>query len=454
MVTGRGRRGWASLIAVGLLAAVPGCQDDGADAPVGRSQPVVVAGAWNDSNDPSAAERRNFMAVLDRFTQESGIPVRYTAPASRESFAAKLIADIDGGGEGRPDIALLPQPGLLRQLACRGSVLPLPAGVQRRVQANYSDDWRRLGRVDPAATGGGTLYGVVFKAANKSTVWYRAGDFPAASRVSTWGDFVAATTAVARAGGPAVAVGGANQWVLTDWFENVYLSSAGPTRYDELASGKLPWTDPSVRAALSELVRMWSTPGLVAENWHSTTLEGSAEQVFKASAAPIVFEGDFLVNHIGKLVRPGQLGVIAKFLDFPPVRPELRSNVVVGGDIAVMTRATRGAELLMEYLAEPQSAQIWVERGGLISPNEGITLDAYRDPVSRQSAEVLRAKKPYFDLSDQLPVEFGSTAGEGLQGLLHTLLKKPTADMVERTMRQLEYQASNAHGREPACRPR
>ncbi|MGW1552937.1 hypothetical protein, partial [Streptomyces sp. NPDC002346] len=31
-------------------------------------------------------------------------------------------------------------------------------------------------------------------------------------------------------------------WTLTDWFENVYLSQAGPEKYDQLAQHKIKWT--------------------------------------------------------------------------------------------------------------------------------------------------------------------------------------------------------------------
>ena len=55
------------------------------------------------------------------------------------------------------------------------------------VDSNYAPVWRELGSVD------GKLYGVWFKAANKSTVWYRTDLFDAAGvkePPETWEEFL------------------------------------------------------------------------------------------------------------------------------------------------------------------------------------------------------------------------------------------------------------------------
>ena len=60
---------------------------------------------------------------------------------------------------------------------------------------------------------------------------------------------------------------GADGWTLTDWFENVYLSQAGPENYDKLPKHEIPWTDPSVEEALNsqdflgELMRFFGKGG-------------------------------------------------------------------------------------------------------------------------------------------------------------------------------------------------
>ena len=80
-------------------------------------------------------------------------------------------------------------------------------------------------RSGAARFGGGTLYGVWFKAANKSLIWYDVGAFERAGVVPPPDiDPLASAGARARRSGvPAFAVGGADGWTLTDWFENLYL---------------------------------------------------------------------------------------------------------------------------------------------------------------------------------------------------------------------------------------
>ena len=54
-----------------------------------------------------------------------------------------------------------------------------------------------------------------------------------------------------------ISVGGGDGWTLTDWFENVYLRTAGSEKYDQLAHHEIKWTDPSVETALTTLKQIW-----------------------------------------------------------------------------------------------------------------------------------------------------------------------------------------------------
>ena len=57
--------------------------------------------------------------------------------------------------------------------------------------------------------------------------------------------------------------------------------------------------------------------------------------------------------------------------------------------------------LPVQYLTTPEAQQIWVERGGALSPNREVSLDAYPDDISRKSAEALvNAEIVEFDGSD------------------------------------------------------
>jgi len=432
------------LLTVVAVAGTGGCEP--ARHPLATER-VVVTGAWNSTTSPE--EKLKFMAVLDRFTEQTGIPVQYREPPGGD-LVRSLYEDIAGGQA--PDVALLPEPGLLETLArCPGVLAPLPDSVRQTVNANYTDQWRRLGEVDD------TLYGVLFKAANKSIIWYDAKAFAEAGvqPPTTWPKFLEAAESVQQFRSAAVAIGGADQWVLTDWFENVYLREFGPEKYDALAEHKIPWTDPSVQQALLTLGELWGHPELVAGAPATMTLDQSVKEVFEQHNAGMVFEGDFLVNQVGQSVGPDGLGTDAKFFDFPSFG--LPPSVMAGGDIAVMTNDNDNTAKLMQYLASPDSARIWAAKGGLISPNSGVPLKVYPDLVSRQSAaELIGAKVPRFDMSDLLPPSFGSTPNRGLWGGLHALLNAPpdqrrSPELIKKTLGTVEARASSAYNRPPDC---
>lgn len=119
---------------------------------------------------------------------------------------------------------MLPQPGAIKQAVDRGWAKPLGAEAQAELAKNYSQGWQDIGKV------GGKQYGVYYKAANKSLVWYNAKVFEnaGASEPKTWKDLLSTAQTVFDSGVTPFSVGGADGWTLTDWFENVYLSQAGP----------------------------------------------------------------------------------------------------------------------------------------------------------------------------------------------------------------------------------
>ena len=69
----------------------------------------------------------------------------------------------------------------------------------------------------------GDLYGVWFKAANKSTMWYNADiyDEAGAEEPEDWDGFLDQLQLITDSGYEGVSVGVDVGWPLTDWFENV-----------------------------------------------------------------------------------------------------------------------------------------------------------------------------------------------------------------------------------------
>ena len=412
----RGRR-FAALLATSALVAA-GCTTAN-DRPPGvlvgpdlTGQTVEVAATW------SGTEQENFQAVLAAFHDRTGATVRYTSGGN--DLAVLLNSRLAGGSP--PDVALIPQPGVVAELAHRRALYPLTGAALEAVRQHYSEAWQDLGRFN------GSQYGFYFKVANKSVIWYRTEDFADAGvqPPTTWGELVAVSQTLADAGHTPMVAAGGDGWVLTDWFENAYLRIAGPERYDQLAKHEIPWTDPTVIRTLRLLHEYWNTPKFIeggpAGAAQISYTQSIADVFGSAPTASMVFEGDFVAAEITKLNRV-DVGRGAQVFDWPSIDGSA-SAVVTAGDQAVAMRDTPGATALMAFLASPEAARIATSRGGFISASRALGGNDYPDPTIRRLAQsVANAPVLRFDLSDLTPQSFGGGSNAHMWVLLQEFLR-------------------------------
>ncbi|GHA10543.1 ABC transporter substrate-binding protein [Streptomyces echinoruber] len=441
----------AALCAGALALSLTACGGDGNDndgsskesgTPTGSTvslpklngQSLEVAAVW------TGGEQKNFKKVLAEFEKRTGAKVTFV-PA-QDPIINFLGSKIAGGQP--PDVALLPQPGAIKQAVDKGWAKPLGSAAQEQLKKNYSPGWQDIGKVD------GKQYGAYYKAANKSLIWYNAKVFEnaGAKEPKTWKDLLGTAQTVYDSGVTPFSVGGADGWTLTDWFENVYLSQAGPDKYDQLAQHKIKWTDPSVKQALTTLAQIWGKKDYLAGGPNGalqTEFPASVTQTFTGGDQPkagMVFEGDFAQVNIGET--KAKVGTDAKVFPFPAVGAG--SPVVTGGDAAVVLKDSKAAQALVTFLASPDAATIQAKLGGYLSPNKNVPLSAYPNEVQRTIAKALIASGDdfRFDMSDQAPQAFGGTPGKGEWKDLQDFLKNPKD--VAGTQAKLEKDAAAAYG--------
>jgi ABC-type glycerol-3-phosphate transport system substrate-binding protein len=433
--TARRRRVGCAVAAALLAVAVPSC-----GTPVRPPQYALLPGVHlTVVGDWSGTEQAHFRAVLRDFRVRTGARVTYV---SADHGVASLL-DARLAADNPPDVALLPQPGLLRHYANSGRLVPLDDETIRVVRQDYAPIWRSL------ASSGGKLYGVWFKAANKSLLWYDVGAFERAG-IAPPEDLqgLLPTAQVLRARGTApFSLGAADQWTLTDWFENVYLQQSGPRAYDRLAAHRMSWTDPTVIRALTLLGRLWAPNFLLGgpAGAQRATFEQSVERAFAGrTRAAMVMEGDFVAGVLTD--RTHQLiGTDVDAVPFPAEHPGVPA-IVGGGDVAVQMRRSPGAAELVRFLASPEAAAVWARAGGFLSANLELDLSVYPDALTRSIARSLveSGNGFRFDLSDQQPAAFGATQNAGMFLALSRFLR--TRDVWD-TARQLERLASAAYAR-------
>ncbi|MFC9849423.1 ABC transporter substrate-binding protein [Streptomyces sp. NPDC127595] len=398
-----------------------------------NGQTLEVAAVW------TGPEQANFTKVLDEFEKRTGATVNFVPTGNNTSTF--LGTKIEGGKP--PDVAFLPQVGVLHQFAEKGWLKDIGTDAQAQLDKNFSAGWKKLGAYE------GKQYGIYVKAANKSLVWYNTAAFEAAGITdtpTTWADFISTAQTLSDAGSPAVSIGGADGWTLTDWFENVYLSQAGPEKYDQLATHEIKWTDPSVKDALTTLAELWGKDDLIAGGRSGalqTEFPKSVTQTFSGDTpAGMVFEGDFVTANINADTK-AKVGTDAKVFPFPAVGD--KAPVVSGGDVAVALKGGAGAQALLTFLASTDAAEIWAAQGGFLSPNKAMDQGTYKDDVTRDIAKALLAAGDdfRFDMSDQAPAAFGGTQGVGEWKDLQDFLKDPSD--VAGAQKQLEADAAKAY---------
>jgi alpha-glucoside transport system substrate-binding protein len=448
--TSRAARTAAAVLAGALALSLTACggDDDGGDEQTGSGQETAgtvtlpklngesleVAAVW------TGAEQENFKKVLAEFEKRTGAKVTFV-PA-QDPIINFLGSKVAGGQP--PDIAMLPQPGAIKQAVDKKWAKPLGADAIKELQENYSQGWQDIGKVDDKQ------YGVYYKAANKSLIWYNAQVFEnaGATEPKTWAELLTTAQTVYDSGVTPFSVGGAEGWTLTDWFENIYLSQAGPEKYDQLARHEIKWTDPSVKDALTTLAQVWGKKDYVAggaDGALQTDFPASVTQTFTGGDQPkaaMVYEGDFAQVNITQA--KAKVGTDAKVFPFPAVGDT--APVVSGGDAAVILQDSKAAQALATFLASPDAATIQAKLGGYLSPNKNVDNSAYPNEVQRKIAKALvdSGDDFRFDMSDQAPQAFGGTPGKGEWKALQDFLKNPTD--IAGAQQKLEADAAAAYG--------
>ena len=395
-------------IVSGALAASAGAKSD---AKAGASaQQISVLSLWGGS------EKDAFVKVLAGFTKKTGIKVQYE---TARDFLPVIRTRLAAGNP--PDMAIIPRPGVLADLAREGSVKNLESmGLTKSyLQSNYGPAWIALGTVD------GKIYGIAAKANSKSVIWYSPADFKqmSLSVPKTWAQLLAVTKKIKAAGETPWAVGAKDSWTLTDWFENIYVRSAGPAKYASLFAGKLSFADPSVTKALrlmTSIVNDDYVVGGIQGALGTGFVDGIGLVFGENPEAHLYMEGGFVggiaLGDVNPKLKPG---VTIQEAPFPAVNPSFGSPVVGGGDLAAAFKDNAEVRKLLLYLSSPAAGKIWVSTGAIVSPNKTVSPSAYPNILVRAEAKQVAGAKVFrFDGSDLLPGSLGEEWGTTLQKVI------------------------------------
>jgi alpha-glucoside transport system substrate-binding protein len=428
---------FAFLLAFSLVPLACGGDDDDETQEAETTAAEEVSGRISIMGIWQAEEQTNFQKVIDGFREKyPDVTVRYNGAG--DDLPTILQTAVEGGNP--PDIAAPAQPGLIQTLVDDGQVKPI-GFLRNAVVQNFGQSIAEVG------TFNNELYAVMFKADNKSTVWYNTSVFEDAGvePAETWPEFLESAKTIKASGVPAYSIGGGPGWPLTDLFENIYLRTAGPELYDQLATHEIPWTHASVKTALREMAKVvGDTDNIVGGRTGAlqTDFETSVSNVFSRNPkAAMVLEGDFVPGVVKHPLKPQtDYNVFA----FPTIN-DSPPSVMGSGNLFVMFRDTPATRAFMEYLTTPEAAEIWARIGGFSSPNKKLDTSLYPDEILRETAGAIGEAEVFrFDLSDVVPAELGATTGQGLWKLFQDFVRNP--DDIDGITQQMEQAAARAHG--------
>ena len=303
--------------------------------------------------------------------------------------------------------------------------------------------------MDQLGTFNGKLYALVFKAANKSLVWYNVPAFKDAGVTppKTWTQFLKDANTLQASGTPAFSIGGSDGWTLTDLFENIYLRSSGrrsttrcprtrssgPTRRSTTAlksMAQIIGNSTNIAGGTSGALQPDSTTRSRTrsdrrrrQRWCSrTTCPGRDPLVDEVEAEDGLQRLRVPIDHAG----PGA------------------NAVEIGGDLFVTFRDTPAIEAFVKFLASAPAAEAWAKQGGFATGNHNVTASVYPDAITRATASpIAKAKRSCSTCPTQQPASFGATTGQGEWGIFQQFLKSPTD--VSGIQKKLEAAATAAY---------
>ncbi|TWA19966.1 maltose-binding protein /trehalose-binding protein /sucrose-binding protein [Sinorhizobium medicae] len=392
-----------------------------------KGQTLTIFGPWRGEDEAL------FKSVYAYFVEATGVELKYS---SSENYEQQIVIDTQAGSP--PDIAILPQPGLIADLAAKGLLTPLGDETKQWLLDNYAagQSWVDLSTYN-GKDGTPALYAFPYKIDVKSLVWYVPENFEDAGYEvpNTMEELKALTEKIAEDGEKPWCIGlgsgGATGWPATDWVEDLMLRTQPAETYDKWVKNEIPFTDAAVTGALEEF-------GWFARN--DAFVEGGAAAVASAdfrdspkglfSSPPKCYlhhQASFIPSFFpeGKVV-----GEDADFFYMPPYesKKELGNPVLGAGTLAMITRDTPAARAFIEFLKTPIAHEVWMAQTSFLTPYKSVNVDVYGNPPLKKQGEILLNATTFrFDGSDLMPGKIG--AGAFWTGMVDFVGGKPAADV-------------------------
>jgi alpha-glucoside transport system substrate-binding protein len=392
-----------------------------------KGETLTIFGPWRGEDEALAR------SVLDYFAEATGVEIKYS---SSENYEQQIVIDTQAGSP--PNIAVLPQPGLIQDLASKGVLTPLGDDVAAWVKENYAagDSWAKLGTF-AGKDGKPGFYALPYKIDVKGLVWYSPDNFEEAGyKVPKTQEELAELEKkiIADGGKPwciGLGSGGATGWPATDWVEDIMLRTQPPEVYDKWVKNEIPFNDPAVVNAIDIFGKIATDDKMVdggAKAVAATDFRDSPKGLF--SVPPKCYmhhQASFIPSFFPEGVKLGQ---DADFFNYPPYasKPELGTPLEVAGTLVMITKDSKPSREFIKFLQMPLAHELWMAQKSFVTPFKGANKDAYGSEALKKQGEILvGATTVRFDGSDLMPGKIG--AGSFWTGMIDLVGGKSAQDV-------------------------
>jgi alpha-glucoside transport system substrate-binding protein len=411
--------------------ALAGCAEDTSGGDSSGTTTVKIAGGITGGEADALNES------FAQFTEDTGIKVEYTGD---KSFEGNIVTKVAGGNA--PDIAIVPQPGLLQTLIDTGEVQEASEETEANVDKYWSADWKTYGSKDD------TFYAAPMLANVKGYVWYSPKQFAewGVTVPTTWDEMMTLTQTIQEKTGAAPWCAGfssdaASGWPGTDWVEDLVLRQSGADVYDDWVAGDVKFTDQPIKDAFDTLGTVLLDPNYVNAGYgdvksiNSTAFGDVAAKVADGSCA-LTHQASFLSSNFlevktaaGETPTVAPDGDVYAFL-LPGFEAGGQTYVEAGGEFVTAFSDDENVQKVVEYMSTPEFADARVKLGGVISANTGADPSLASSEFLTDAMTLLQDPETVvrFDASDLMPATVGS--GSFWKGMINWIDGKSTDDVL------------------------
>ena len=387
----------ATMMTLGLAAC------GGGDSGGGEADGSVTI--WTSMDQPVVD---GLEASLAPKAEEAGIEVEWERVTDINTLIMTKLNASDA-----PDIAVIPQPGVVANMQERNGIQPLDDVLDMdALEQSMLPGVVEVGTVDDQ------YYGLQINASVKSLVFYpkKAWDEAGYEAPETLDDLMALTEEIKADGGTPWCVGiesdTATGWPATDWFEDLVMKFGGEDVYNQWITHEIPFNDDVVVEAGEYIDELWFTEGNVLggrEAIASTNFGAAGTPMFDAEPGCwLLKQGTFITTFFPKDVQANldeEVGVFG----FPAAETGGENPVLGAGDLATMLSDDEDTQEVMRLLAETDTGTEAAKSGAYLSPHADFDPSGYPNEIMKTAASVASESSAFlFDGSDQMPGEVGA----------------------------------------------